>query len=167
MRTMHALAVSLLLLGWSGLADAKRPPPITDEERTVVQVFDAPGSTKDQIYAASKLWIAENFKSAEAVVDYDDPSEGTIIGNGNMAYTCDGGFACSIRRDAWRVTFKMKVEAKDGRFRLTFTNVELLLPTGPSPITQREDLENIRAELLKFGPEIAARVGEAQGADDW
>lgn len=173
MRTIHALAVSILLLGASGLAEAKRPTPVADGERTVVQVFDAAGHTRDEIFSASKMWIAENFRSAKAVVEYEDRGEGTIVGNGVIAYPCTGGFACRIRADAWSVGFTMKVESKDDRFRLTFTNVVLKLPSsayGPAhdePVEWKEDMDNIRAKLLEFGPQIVAQLSEAQTSSDW
>lgn len=171
MRIVAALLLALALL--PGHAVAKKEPPLTEEERNVVQVFEAEGYTKDQIYSASKMWIAENFKSAKAVTEYESPEEGTIVGNGNIGYPCTGGFACSIRAGAWRVGFTMKLESKDGRFRLTFTNVVIQYPAsmyGPAhdqAVKSREDMDNIRAKLLEFGPQIVASLGKAKGSDDW
>jgi hypothetical protein len=176
MRIVAALLAAVVTLAASGQVHAKKEP-LTDEERQVVQVFEATGYTRDQIYAATQVWIAENFESAKAVVEYEGKDDGVIVGNGNIAYPCTGGFGCRIRAQAWRVGFTMKAEAKDGRFRLTFTNVRLLLPpysnmgtnlpAREEPVTQREDMQNIRAKLLEFGPSIVANLEKAKTSEAW
>lgn len=175
MRTSTALAVSLMLLGSPGLADAKRPPPITEEERTVVQVYEAPDATRDQLFTASRMWIAQNFKSAKAVIEYESKEEGTIIGNGSIAFPCRG-FECMAFSDT-RVPFTMKVETKDGRLRITFTNINMAwpasynggipIPARDGPVQQRRHFEAIRPELLKLGEQIVASVGQLKSGDDW
>ncbi len=176
MKGMYAVAISALLLGSPHLAEAKRPPPLTEEERTIVQVYEAPGFTKDQLFTASRMWIAQNFKSAKAVIEYESKDEGTIIGNGNFAYPCGKGFTCMLKAD-WRVPFTMKVESKDGKIRLTFTNIHLAWPASYSggistaaadfPIKDRADLDKIKPELLKFGDQIVASVGQLKSDDNW
>ena len=168
---IKALAITLLLFGASGLADAKRSPPLTDEERTVVQVSEAPGFTKDELFDGAKRWIAENFKSAEAVLDYEDRGTGTIIGNGNMVIDPPmkkGVSYYSVYRG--RVGFKMKVETKDGKMRISFTGVRLLYRTtlGEDIVPQRRgDMDSIREKLLEFGPLIVASLEKAKISNDW
>ena len=67
MKLIGTLASALALTVTLQTTEA-RAAPITDEERTIVQVFEAPGYSKDQIFSATKVWIAENFKSAKAVI---------------------------------------------------------------------------------------------------
>lgn len=175
MRVMGSLYAVLALVGMSHFAAAKSAP-ITEEDRTIVQVFEAPGYTKDQIFAATKMWIAENFKSAKAVIEYENKDEGTIIGNGIIRYPCGGAFACMAKGD-WTVPFTMRAESKDGRFRLTFTNIHLAWPASYSsgistpahdgPVNQRSDLDKIRPELLKFGEQLLTSMSKAKSSDDW
>lgn len=176
MKTLHASLVSLLLLLVPNLADAKRPAPLTEEETTFSQVYEAPGLTKDQLFAASKMWIAQNFESADAVIEYEDKDEGTILGNGNMQYPCGRGFSCMVKAD-WRTRFTMKVETKDGKIRLTFSNIRLTWPASYSsgistpaanlPIRDRADLDKIKPELLKFGDQIVASAEQVETDSDW
>ena len=176
MRIVAALVAAVVLVAASGQVQAKKEP-LTDEERNVAQVFEAPGHTADQIFTATRMWIAQNFESAKDVIEYESKDDGTLIGNGTIAYPCTGGFACRIRAQAWRVAFTMKAEAKDGRFRLTFTNVRLQLPpysnmgtnlpARDEAIEQREDMENVRAKLLEFGPQIVASLGDAKSSETW
>jgi hypothetical protein len=157
-----------------------REQPLTEEEATIVQVYEAPGYTKDQIYDSTKMWIAQKFKSAKAVTEYDNKEEGILIGNGIIPYTCAKGFAggmeCAMKSD-WTVPFTMKVEAKDGKFRLTFTNIHLAWPAAyrsgistpahDGPVWQRKELEKIRPRLLEFGNDINASMGKLKASDDW
>lgn len=177
MKLKRSLAVALLLLFSTSTVEAKKPLPVPEEERTVVQVFDAPGSSADEVFRASKVWIAENFRSADSVIEYEDPATATIIGNGSIAYPCEGGWTCRVRAESWRVKFTMKVEAKDGRFRLTFSNVLMSYPPynnmGVSragydePVASKEDMDNIRAKLLVFGPGIVASIEKLSADPKW
>lgn len=175
MKPIATLFAALALVGVS-YSTAAKSPPITEEDRTIIQVFEAPGYTKDQIFAATKMWIAENFKSAKAVIEYENKDEGTIIGNGIISYPCGNAFSCMAKRD-WTVPFTMRTESKDGRFRLTFTNIHLAWPASyasgistpahDGPLNQRSDLDKIRPELLKFGEQLVASMGKARNSDDW
>lgn len=176
MKIHYALALSLLLLTPPMSAEAKQPP-LTEEERTIIQVFAAEDASKEAIFQAAKMWIAENFKSAKSVIEYEDADSGTIVGNGSIAYPCTGGWTCRVRAESWRVTFTMKVEAKNGRFRLSFTNVLMSYPpynnmgvSRPAydePVSSREDMTNIRAKLMAFGPEIVASAGRLGSDENW
>ena len=55
--------------------------PVTEADRTFERIVPAPGHNKDEIYDSVKMWIAENFRSAKAVIEYDNKQAGTIIGN--------------------------------------------------------------------------------------
>lgn len=169
------LAATLAVFAPHPMTSWARQPPLTDQDRTFVEVFQAPGFTKQQVYAGAKIWIAENFRSAKAVTEYDNAEEGVIVGNGNIPYPCKG-IKCLATSD-WRINFTMKVEAKDERFRLTFTNLRLSWPSSYSSgfrtpahddvIYQRSDLDLVRPKLLAFGPEMAASLGIARASEDW
>ena len=174
-RSIAILVAAAAALLACAQASAKWPTPLTDEDRTVVQVFEAPGYTRDQVYTAARMWIAQNFKSAKAVIEYESKDEGVIIGNGNIAYPCSG-LKCMVTAD-WRVPFTMKVETKEGKLRLTFTNIHLAWPPSFSsgisspahdgPVQQRKDLDLIRPKLLEFGEQIVASMGQVKASDDW
>lgn len=66
------------------------------------------------LYTKAKLWIAENFRSANDVIQLDSPETGTIICKGIYVY--DQG-----KLSEMRVHMTLKVEAKDNRFRYTVT----------------------------------------------
>ncbi len=47
-------------------ASAKRPAQLTDKDWTVVQVYEAPGYTSDQVHTAARMWRALGLDSAKA-----------------------------------------------------------------------------------------------------
>ncbi len=165
--------VAIALFAVAGAAQAAK---IADEDRTIVQVFDAPGLTGEQVFTGSRKWIAENFKSAKAVIEYENKDEGTIIGNGSIAYPWSSGWDAIGKAD-WKVQFTMKLESKDGRFRTTFTNVTLFWPTKvesgikiqgyDGQVNNSKDMMKIRAKLLTFGPEIQKYLASGKADESW
>jgi hypothetical protein len=136
--------------------------PVTEAETTFSGVFEAPGSGQNQIFEAAKVWIAQKFVSAKAVVEHEDKQEGILIGNGITDYPCKG-MGCSLK-DEWGLAFTMRVDVKDNKFKLTFTNVKL---EDGSAINWRNDIPAIREKLLAFGPEIQAAIQKNKAAKDW
>ena len=43
-----------------------------------------------QVYDGARQWFATAFRSANAVIQYEDKATGSIIGKGNMQYRCAG-----------------------------------------------------------------------------
>jgi hypothetical protein len=146
-------------------------------DQSFEKVYEARALTKDQIFSASKIWVAENFKSAKAVVEYESKDEGTLIGNGLIKFPCKGVFDCLGKAD-WKVRFTMRVDMKDGKFRLTFPNIGLVWPAAVynrvvtpandgGPVYSQKDRDKIQAALLLFGPEMQIAMANAPGNDDW
>lgn len=171
--TKGLLAVSLLLSSITALAsDAFNAPSQSFEK-----VFETPGHTRDQIFTSSKIWVAENFKSAKAVIEYESKEEGTLIGNGLIPFPCKGAFDC-LGKGQWKVRFTMRVDMKDDKFRLTFSNIGLVWPAAVyngvvspandgGPVHSQKDRDKIQAALLMFGPQLQAAMTTTSGKDDW
>ena len=114
--------LGLFLMACAGMATVK------EEDKTFSKVYNTPGFSKEQLYEGGKIWIANTFKSAKAVIEYDNKENGTIIGNGYIKYPCNG-LDC-IAKGNWKIGFTMKYEAKDERFRLTFESLTLSWPSS-------------------------------------
>lgn len=161
----------------AGAASAATPAQLAEINKPVEQVFEAPGYDKAQIYGSTKVWIAENFRSAKAVMEYENKEEGTLIGNGVIPYPCKGFLDC-LGKPEWKVRFTMRVDTKDEKFRVTFSNINLIWPgavyngvytraNDGSPLNSLKDREKISAALLEFGPQIQAALGKAKADDNW
>lgn len=176
MNSIYRALVFIALFSGMTLAESATPQELADINAPVEQVFDAPGYSKDQLFNASRIWIAQNFRSGKAVVEYESKEEGTIVGNGTIAYPCKGGFDCMSKPD-WRVRFTMRVDIKDGKFRLTFSNMNLTWPASynsgiaiaahDGPLYSKKDREKVTAALLAFGPKLQLSLGQAKTNDDW
>lgn len=169
LRALIAVAV-MLTIGCAGMQ------PVAEADRTFEGVFEAQGASKEQIFNATKIWIAENFRSAKSVIEYENKEEGTLIGNGVISYPCTG-LDCIARHD-WSVPFTMRVDMKDQKFKLTFSNIRISWPPSynstfgaqsghDGPVRTQGEMDAIKPKLLAFGPELAAAIQENRGAKDW
>ena len=78
-----------------------------------VQYVDVPEIRKKELHEAAKRWVATNFVSAKRVIEYDNPAEGTLIGNGIIRAV----------HDEWDISFTMRVDSKDDKYRVSYYNV--------------------------------------------
>jgi hypothetical protein len=150
---------------------------VKEEDKTFSQVYETPGYNKDSLFEKVKIWIATNFKSAKSVIEYENKVDGTIIGNGVIAYPCSGVMDCLTKGD-WKVPFTMNVDMKDNKFRLTFSNLQLAWPprsdslgyhpANPgSPMAMQSDYDAVKSKLLTFGEEIRASLSKEPKDDKW
>jgi hypothetical protein len=112
------------LSGCAGMQQAR------ESDLTITRVIQAPGYTQAQIYASTKIWIAQNFNSAKAVIELDDKDRGQIIGNGILPYPCSA-MDCLAKGD-WKVHVTIRVDMKDQRFKITFDNLRISWPASAS-----------------------------------
>lgn len=151
---LAAIYILLVLSGCAGMQPAK--------ESSIESVVDVPGRTKEQIYVATKIWIAETFHSAKAVIENDDKEAGRVIGNGIIAYPCNG-IGC-FGKEGWKIGFTMRVDTKDQKFRLTFSNITFIMPPStyvPSGLERgvlQEEFDNARPALLDLGKQLLAAI---------
>ena len=162
--------LTVMLAGCAGMQ------PVADADRTFDGVFDAPGYSKDQIFTATKIWIAENFRSAKSVIEYENKEDGTLIGNGMIPYPCSG-LEC-VAKSRWSVPFTMRVDMKDQKFKLTFANIRLTWPPSydrtfgaqsghDAPISNQGTMDEIKPKLLNFGDELATSIRKNSASKNW
>ena len=88
----------------------------------VAQVVEIEGQSKDQLFESSKIWMAKVFNSSNNVVQYADKNTGSIIGKGSIQYPCSGFIDCeAFGKDI--VNFTIKIDTKDSRVRLAFSDI--------------------------------------------
>ena len=156
--------VGIFVSGCAGLEGLEEAP---ESERTFERIVEVPGASKDRIFESTKVWIAQNFTSAKAVLEYENKTEGRIVGNGVINYPCSDGMECLGKGD-WKVKFTMQVDIKEQKFKLTFSNLVLSAPPTYTttfvlsgferPVWQKGDLNSIKPALLKFGDRLATSI---------
>lgn len=87
------------------------------------KVYQMDGLNQAQVYDGARQWFATAFKSANAVIQYEDKATGSIIGKGNMQYRCSGFADCMTVTGGDRVDFTVRVDTKDGRMRVSYDNL--------------------------------------------
>lgn len=160
-KLMVVMLVTLsLIFGCAGIQPAT--------ETKIERIVEIQGYEKNHIYDSVRMWIAENFKSAKKVIEYEDKNTGTIIGNGNIQYLCQG-IDCMAVDNKWRVFFTIRVDVKNNKFRITFTNLKYdsgQFRTGPVPLTKSAFITH-KSKLLAFGDEIKLYVEQNSSKKDW
>jgi hypothetical protein len=79
--------------------------------------------TKHEIFNSSKLWVAENFRSSNDVIQLADIESGSIVGNGLVGIPFKISFLPSITSD---VRFKFKIDIKENKYRITYHSMIML-----------------------------------------
>lgn len=167
---MKKLAYMIIVFMLSGCAAAM---PVKQEDMTYQKVVEISGVAKDVIFEKSKQWIAHTFKSAKAVIEYDNREEGVIIGNGSMerpisAVNISGGSL---------ISYTMQEDIKDGRVRLTFSRFAAQVPpsynsiTGTSPGGEygirQADLQGMRSKFNALSEDLQQYTLNGKAADNW
>lgn len=114
--TLTGLLFSVILNGCVSL------PTATDKQiQPITKVVDVNGKSKDQLYDESKIWIAKNFKSANSVIQYENKTDGKILGKGAIPFPCEGFIDCSaFGKD--KVNFTIQIETKDNKARIVVSD---------------------------------------------
>lgn len=165
MKKLFSVGAMLFLAALIGCAGTKQVKP---EDLTIQQVVEAPGFSKYQIYDYCKIWFTEKFRWPEVVIKHDDRENCCLIGNGTINYPCQG-LECIAKGD-WHVHFTMRIDTEDGKFRQTFSDLEVCRPARTDrfgyhpayrgPIGTQEDLDRIKPALLEVGNQIEFAIGQ-------
>ena len=86
---------------------------------TYVQVVEASGRTKEQLYITLNYWYTNSFVSGKATIELNDKESGVIIGKGFVE-----GIATHIGgMNQYKVNLRpiIKTDIKDGKIRITYT----------------------------------------------
>jgi hypothetical protein len=84
------------------------------------EVIQGEGKTVKELYTIIKTWVASNFKSANDVIQMDDPESGILICKGNFAYKAPGGI--TYRYIDGHINFTLKAQVKEGRCKITVSD---------------------------------------------
>ena len=116
MKKAYALVGIVVLVSlFAGCATTVNEAP--EEMRSMTEVVEVPGMDKDMIYMKANEWMVDTFKSAESVIQYSDKEEGII--KGKYTFTAR---KVLFGVGEMTVTTIVTIEAKEGRYRVTFDN---------------------------------------------
>ena len=90
-----------------------------DETYSFEKVYEVPGKSKTDIFAAIKSWVIKNIKSQSNTNYFDETDKGTI--------STTPAFVVSKLSS---VEFKLNIDIKDGKYKLSATAFVLHNPEG-------------------------------------
>lgn len=152
------------------------PTPTDKPMESVVEVVEVQGQKKDQLFESSKVWIAKSFKSANNVIQYQDPATGTIIGKGNIQFPCEGFIDCgAFGKD--KVNFTIQIDTKDDRARVSMYDITITNLTyvqgginnigQERPVSILEHQQRIQAKLKGLIQQYKSEIVAQKASSDW
>ncbi|MGV8094512.1 MAG: DUF4468 domain-containing protein [Mangrovibacterium sp.] len=145
--------------------------PFYANSQSYSEVIEVPGKTADQLYASARMWFADNFKSANDVLQMDDSKAGILIGKGNTTVAENYSVSMGVPMTSeWNTHFTIKVMVKDGRYKCdmydffvtTISNGEVLRKDDPLSyyMDQKEFFKNGSDPewLKKNGTKMSAKT---------
>ncbi|MFZ5368122.1 MAG: DUF4468 domain-containing protein [Spirochaetota bacterium] len=98
------------------LAGCASMQTVSPEKLIYQKIIEAPGMTQAQLYDKALQWMAYTFRSSKNVIQYQNQNEFKIIGKGYLDVNYSGLAAVPTY-------FTLTIETKDGRLRITFSNM--------------------------------------------
>lgn len=115
----------------------------------IVEIIRPAPLQKEALFNQTVLWMAESFQSSKETIELKDKELGTIIGNAST--NVDIGLSSFLPSVLVPVTFKLRIDVKDSKYRMTFSNVKMDFDeSGVFPIekTKRNSTEpKVRARF--------------------
>lgn len=114
------------------------------------EVVQVPDKNTDQLYSLAREWFAETFKSAQDVLQMDDPVAGKLIGKGMGDVNVKSGMV-PVTLD---YEFQVKVFVKDGRYKYLIEKIAIVSDGVRSSIEEfeqaREKFKNKKKKVAYF-----------------
>jgi hypothetical protein len=153
------------ILSVTAFASCASMPLAPIEERSMQKVHDI-DLTKNEIYDLSLEWMARTFFDPKEVVELKDKEKGMIIGKGITSFRGKiGWFSANLP-----CRFTLIVEAKDNKYRTTFTNLVVLWgesQSRPEPLEQKEYVDIVKAKLALLDDDLHGYLVKSKPKTDW
>lgn len=166
---MKRFMLSMAILLIAGCASMQQSP---DAGKPSEYVLAAQGKTKDQIFSITKSWIAETFVSAKDVIDDADPKAGLIIAKGIVPHPCIQAHGCGSNS----ISFTLRVDMKDGKLRMIFSNPLIISPPIPGTLKDYEsryspkmvgDVEDTHTAFEKLRDSLNSYISKGSADKNW
>ncbi|WP_372772104.1 DUF4468 domain-containing protein [Mangrovibacterium sp.] len=100
--------------------------PVGDNTQHLTEVVTVEGKTSEELYENAKEWFSLNFKSADDIIELDDPVDKKLIGKGSKQVEYMVGYIPSFMT----IYYTMTVQCKDGRYKYEIQQTEIKAPGG-------------------------------------
>lgn len=101
--------------------------PIDGHRVIYSEVVQIESTDRDELYRRGRIWVTNTFKSANAVIQLEDPQNGIIICRGNTSII--HGFV-AIKPETVTVNFRASIFVKENRYKYEVTDITLRYNSG-------------------------------------
>lgn len=127
-----------------------------------VQVYEAPGSA-DKLYKRANRWVVLSYRSADHVLQLEDPDAHTIIAKG-FSQTRE----ILTKINIWHV---LQIDTKDGRYRVSYSSFTYEDANGVAWSGRRVPFEKkvskkVKRKAEEFITAALSGLAKAMNADD-
>jgi hypothetical protein len=139
------------------------PLPVSAQGSFSVELIREIAMPRDQLFNRTSLWLAEHTTSSKEVVELRDREQGLIVGNASVDLKVGWGVTMPMK-------FKIRIDVKDDKYRMTFSQVQVYTGFGLKPIEQanRESLEpKAREQFESIAESLHAYLGAAAKDKSW
>lgn len=133
----------------------------------IEEIVEVPNKNQNEIYDQARQWFTNYFVSGESVIDYEDKESGTIIGKG----LSDSGSFNFVSLS--RFKYKIKVDTKDNKARITVNLINYEVKIGDSPYEKTDVLitaENekiAKVKMEKTLSDLKEHLLSSEDLSDW
>ena len=158
-----------ILHGCSGLQVA---PIASQEELVISRVINIPETSKAILYKRANIWIAQNYNSANDVIQYSDKESGTIICKGSMKLFRKSGLGPI---DVGYLGYTLTINTKDSKLRMIFNHFySNITPSGPpyyvaggKQVPLKMDMEYAKPKIENLIANLTAFLSSSKNEKSW
>ncbi len=130
------------------------------QEKSLLEVKEFPGMTKNYLYNKSLSYIVRSYKSANDVIQLKDPDSGQIICKGTGAV-----YDPLMVKKAFHYTFI--IDLKDNKMRTRFENINALRTGSVPGADTSQQWDEISEYLNNIRNELYRSISSAKLSDNW
>jgi len=154
--------------------------PLISFAQEYSEVIKVPGKMANQLYVSGREWFAEYFKSANSVLQMDDPVAGKLIGKGTMKIALPYKSIVMTVPIVLSTSFTVKISVRDSIYKYEIGSI-FIDSGGPHSIDEYKNastfdgakqvlvkeagMKNPSAKLIKKTAEFNAAIYEGSNQE--
>lgn len=97
------------------------------QQKEIIETVEVDSLSKSELYQNAKKWILSRFMTSDNIVEFDDENNETINVTGHILMDklkfMQGAMGYFVKTSGNTITFKLRIDFKEGKFRYTFSNM--------------------------------------------
>lgn len=119
--------------------------PLQDGKVVYTGVVEVDSANKDVLYSRAKKWFAEEYKSAQNVIQLDDKDAGEVLGKGLFK----SYFTVFMEAQDVSVYHTVKIYVKDNKYKYEITDFNVKFYVAPSKYNSAANYDDQLENFVK------------------